>query len=518
MPTVKIIPPGKVKAGTLRVAAYCRVSSDSSDQLHSYATQIRNYTELIEKHEGWVLVDIYADAGLTGTRMDKRDDFNRLLSDCRKGKIDKILVKSLSRFARNTRDCLVAMRELTSLGVSIHFEKENIDTETLTTELMVNISSSLAQEESISISQNQRMSYQRRMERGEFITCKAPFGYRMRDGKNLEIYEPEANVVREIYRLYLIGESTADIAAMVSRMGMQTRDGHATWNSNAINYILRNEKYIGDALCQKKLTTDIFPYVKKRNAGEKDQYYVDHTHPAIIPKETYDLVQELMKSRSRSLDGPHKKYPLTKRIVCGRCGCTFVRKQSNKGYATWSCLTHIQNSLACTMERIAEESFYDAFIRMYNKLRRYKEEILGPALSQWDALNDALLRDNPEMLAVNRAIAEATERIHKVSKLQAAGLLDADISTAKIRDIDTKLTELRRKRRRMLRNETVEEMADAFRQTVQVLQAGPEKLDSFDRTLFFDMVDSITVLSESSVRFHLHGGIELTESLREAVR
>ncbi|MBQ9346117.1 MAG: recombinase family protein, partial [Oscillibacter sp.] len=192
MATVKMIPPTAVKPPTLRVAAYCRVSSSSEDQQHSYAVQIRNYTELIGQHEGWELVDIYADCGLTGTRMDKREDFNRLLADCRKGKIDKVLVKSLSRFARNTRDCLVAMRELMSLGVTIQFEKENIDTASLTSELMVSVSSSLAQEESISISKNQRISYQRRMERGEFITCKAPFGYRMPDGKNLEVYEPEA--------------------------------------------------------------------------------------------------------------------------------------------------------------------------------------------------------------------------------------------------------------------------------------------------------------------------------------
>ena len=167
---VTVIPPRAVRPDTLRVAAYCRVSSDSADQLHSYAAQIQYYTDLIQNHDGWDLVDVYADKGITGTRMDKREDFNRLLADCRKGKIDKVLVKSISRFARNTRDCLASLRELFRLGVSILFEKENIDTGTLTTELMVSVSSSLAQQESVSISQNQRMSYQRRMERGEFIT------------------------------------------------------------------------------------------------------------------------------------------------------------------------------------------------------------------------------------------------------------------------------------------------------------------------------------------------------------
>ena len=160
---VTYIPPKAAKPAILRVAAYCRVSSDSSDQLHSYAAQIHYYTDMIQNHDGWELVDVYADEGITGTRMDKREDLNRLLTDCRKGKIDKVLVKSISRFARNTRDCLASLRELSRLGVSVQFEKENIDTGTLTTELMVSVSGSLAQQESISISQNQRMSYQRRI-------------------------------------------------------------------------------------------------------------------------------------------------------------------------------------------------------------------------------------------------------------------------------------------------------------------------------------------------------------------
>lgn len=181
MATVKVIEPNALVPEHLRVAAYCRVSSDSEDQLHSYAAQIRNYTEVIAQHDGWELVDVYADEGLTGTRMDKRDDFNRMMRDCRKGKIDRILVKSVARFARNTKECLASLRELSGMGVTVRFEKENIDTGTLTTELMVSVSGSLAQQESLSISANQRLSYQHRMECGEFITCSAPYGYRMAD-------------------------------------------------------------------------------------------------------------------------------------------------------------------------------------------------------------------------------------------------------------------------------------------------------------------------------------------------
>ena len=236
MANVKVIPPRDKAPDILRVAAYCRVSSDSSDQLHSYAAQIRNYTSEISKHDGWQLVDIYADEGLTGTRMDQREDFNRLLSDCRKGKIDKVLVKSISRFSRNTKDCLSTLRELTSLGVSVYFEKENLNTETLTTELMVSVSSALAQQESISIAENQRISYQRRMERGEFITCKAPFGYRIKDGKNLEIIPEEAEQVRWIFNAYLSGRSLAWIAERMTKKGFRTTDGRPYWQETTVHY------------------------------------------------------------------------------------------------------------------------------------------------------------------------------------------------------------------------------------------------------------------------------------------
>ena len=228
--SVTIIPPREKQPVTLRVAAYCRVSSDSSDQLHSYAAQIRKYTEEIGGHDGWDLVDIYADEGLTGTRMDQREDFNRMLADCRKGRIDKILVKSVSRFARNTKDCLATLRDLTALGVSVYFEKENLNTETLTTELMVSVSGALAQQESVSIGQNQRQSYKRRMERGEFITCTAPLGYRLVGGKNLEIEETGAETVRWIFDRYLAGFSTKWIAEEMGKQQIPTPLGLDVWH------------------------------------------------------------------------------------------------------------------------------------------------------------------------------------------------------------------------------------------------------------------------------------------------
>ncbi len=314
MATVKIIPPRENKPEILRVAAYCRVSSDSSDQLHSYASQIRAYTEEISRHEDWKLVDIYADEGLTGTRMDKREDFNRMLADCRKGKIDKVLVKSISRFARNTKDCLEALREVTSLGVSVFFEEENIHSETLTTELMVSVFGALAQQESVSISQNQRISYQRRMERGEFIICTAPLGYQLMDRKRLEVDKAEAEIVRWIFHSYLSGHSAEWIAEELTKRDVPTARGKGIWREQTVRKILENEKYVGDALCQKTYTSNILPFERKENKGFVDQYYIENAHPAIIDREAFARTQALTKLRADRMRTPTTDNPLAKKL------------------------------------------------------------------------------------------------------------------------------------------------------------------------------------------------------------
>lgn len=514
---VTIIPPSEGKPDTLRVAAYCRVSSDSSDQLHSYAAQIRKYTEEIGSHEGWELVDIYADEGLTGTRMDKREDFNRMMADCRKGRIDKVLVKSVSRFARNTKDCLAALRELMSLGVTVCFEKENINTETLTTELMVSVSGALAQQESISISQNQRISYKRRMERGEFITCKAPFGYKLTDGKNLEIVQEEAELVRWIFNAYLCGHSLAWIAEQMTKKGIQTTDGTPYWQETTIQYLLTNEKYVGDSLCQKTFTS-AFPFIGKRNQGEVDQYYTEHTHPAIITKAMFEKARELRLRRAQRNYAPKATYPLTLKIVCGKCGTSFIRRTTPKGYVAWVCRKHDDRAADCVIGRIPESEIYAAFVRMYNKLRLHEGIILKPALTQLQELNNALQRGNPAMLEINKAIATASEQSYKVSALQSKGLLDAAVCSAKLLDIEAKLAELRRERRRLLKNEDIEAVIDTLHQTADLIHSGPERLERFDEALFTDLVEKITAESSTRIRFRLYGGIELAEQLREVGR
>lgn len=512
MAEVQVIPPKAARPDTLRVAAYCRVSSDSADQLHSYAAQIRAYTQAINAHDGWDLVDIYADEGLTGTRMDKREDFNRLMADCRKGKIDKIVVKSISRFARNTRDCLATLRELSSLGVTVKFEKENIDTGTLTSELMVSVSASLAQEESISISKNQRMSYQRRMERGEFITCKAPFGYKIVNGKELEIIQEEADYVKWIFDSYLSGASMAWIAEQMTKTGLTSPDGKPAWQMSTIAYLLTNEKYMGDALCQKTFTT-AFPFIQQDNYGERDQYYVEHSHPAIISKDTFERVQKLLRRKGQRTNFQRKSSPLTHKMNCGCCGSTMVRRFSRSGYVTWVCHRHDRKAADCPNGRISESSIHAAFLRMYRRLRTHDGIVLSPVLKQLDVLSDILHRDNPAMLALNTAIAATSEQSYHLIKLHTAGLLDTSALAAKQTELNTKLTELRRERRKLLCNEDIDEQADTLRTTINAIRNGPESPADFDEVLFTTLVERIVVDTQDSVQFQLYGGLEFQETL-----
>ena len=517
MATVKEIAPHALQPEHLRVAAYCRVSSDSEDQLHSYAAQIRNYTEVIAQHDGWDLVDVYADEGLTGTRVDKRDDFNRMMRDCRKGKIDCILVKSVARFARNTKECLASLRELSGMGVTVRFEKENIDTGTLTTELMVSVSGSLAQQESLSISANQRLSYQHRMECGEFITCSAPYGYRIKDKKNLEILPEEAAAVRWAFDAYLKGNSSKWIAEQLTAKGVPTQNGAEKWQETSIRYLLTNEKYIGDTLCQKSYSCG-FPFVQKRNRGERMQYYVENSHPAIIDRDTFEKVQELLRKKAQKEKRRRERSPFALKILCGNCGTMFLRRTSKNGYVTWVCRTHDRSADACHVGRIPESEIRAAFLRMYRKLKCNADMILKPAMEQMNALDAILQQNNPQTLTINRAIAEATEESHKISTLRVNGLLDADTCTARMNVISAKLAQLRRERRRLAENEALDEVMDALRKVRQTILDGPEQMDDFDDDLFESLVEKIIAESQTEIRFRLYGGLELRERLEVAVR
>ena len=341
MPTVTVIQPtiAAEQNTKIRCAAYSRVSSDSEDQLNSFMAQTRYYEKAFENSETEQLVDIYADEGITGTREDKRDEFQRMISDCRKGKIDRIYTKSISRFARNTKDCLKNIRELKSLGITVLFEKESIDTTDMTDEMMITIMGGLAQEESTSISQNLRWSCRKRMANGTYELSCPPYGYKKVNGK-LVICPEQAKVVKEIYDSYLSGIGMISIMKSLNERNIPCCKNSERWHMIGVSYILTNEKYTGNTLLQKTYSTSTLPVRRFKNNGNADQYYVRNTHPAIIQQETFDKVQRLIseKNQKQPRGTPHNSV-LHKHIFCGSCGSILIRKSCRKKYY-WSCRKH----------------------------------------------------------------------------------------------------------------------------------------------------------------------------------
>lgn len=391
MPEIRIIEANARGRKKLRTAAYCRVSSNSADQLASYHAQVSYYTQLIGDNPEWELADIYADEGLTGTRTDTREDFQRMMRDCARGKIDRILVKAISRFARNTRDCLGSVRQLRLMGVSVYFEKERIDTAGQGGEMFLSMYSAGAQQESVSISQNQRWSYERRMKRGEFITCSAPYGYRLA-GRELLIHEPEAEVVRRIFREYLCGRSKQQIS---DGLNADPATKRTVWRSSYISLLLMNEKYAGNAIVQKTYTTDTLPFTKVINRGEKQRYHVQNSHPAIISPENFATARALAARREVSKSAS-ASYTFSKRIRCVHCGQAFKRRVQN-GKVSWTCYTHHQKAALCPAPPIQELDIHAAFVRMHNKLLHSRRYILGPLLSDLRELSAKAVADSARL-------------------------------------------------------------------------------------------------------------------------
>ena len=341
------------KAKTLRVAAYCRVSTLQEQQESSYEAQVSYYTEKITANANWTLAGIYADDGKSATNIRKRSDFQAMIDDCMAGKIDMVITKSISRFARNTVDALTYIRKLKEKNIPVFFEKESINTMEGSGELLLTILSSQAQEESRNISENCRWGIVRKFEDGKVIVNHSKFlGYTKDKDGNLVIVPEEAEVVRRIFRLFLEGNSSYKIKRILESDGVQTATGKTTWNATVIDRMLSNEKYMGDALLQKTYTVDFLSKKRVKNRGIVPQYYIEDDHEPIISKELFHQVQEekvrgasIYKPASHKRDTPQKskyssKYVLSDIMVCAECGQPYRRQVWSKygqKQAVWRC-------------------------------------------------------------------------------------------------------------------------------------------------------------------------------------
>ena len=503
-------------ARKLRVAAYTRVSSNSKDQEHSFAAQNAYFSKLITDNPDWELADIYADQGITGTSIDKRDDFLRMMEDCRKGRIDRILVKSSSRFARNTKESLAAVRELKSLNISVYFEEQNIDTAQVSGEVLIAMFAALAQRESEAISERVRWSYKVRMSKGRFSTCKAPYGYRLVKD-HLEIQEDEASIIRHIFDRYLAGVSMENIAKEITALGCPTRDGTQYWQLTSIQYILQNEKYAGDSLSQKKYTTRSFPRQQKINHGERKQYLVIDSHPAIISREIFQKVQELLTQRSAAIhprsDVPHA---FARKVVCGHCG-TLCKRKNCGGSVNWACRRHDKSITACPNTQVPEEQMKNAFLHVYYNLKHYGTSILTQLISDLYAARTGSLLWSENIVEINKQISDIASQERLLAQLKQQGVVDPDIFISRSNQLAERLRELKLQKERILRSEedhTIQQTQDLL----DVLESGPDWLDDFDEQLFSDMVEKIVVVDNEKLCFRLLNGLEVTEKIERTRR
>ena len=498
----------EIVARKLRVAAYARVSSSSEDQLNSYCVQNQYYSELISGNPDWEMVDIYADEGITGTSVEKREDFQRMMQDCRKGKIDRILVKSISRFARNTKDCLAAVRELKELGVSVLFEEQGIDTAKVSSEMVTAIMASLAQKQSESISGNTRMSIQWRMESGHFRISNPPLGYNLEKGV-LSATEDGTSVVKFIFDAYLAGQNSREISDKLNSQQALER----TWTSKTVDYILQNERYAGNALLQKRYTTDSFPRVKKRNRGERLQYFVPDSNEAMITQEQFDRAQALRKNRKAEQSENIRAY--SKRCFCS-CGSRCRSKHINQIWY-WVCVTHEEQKGVCPIKQVPEETINAAFCRLYYKLKHHGRSIFTQMLSNLQKIRYSRMLWSEDVISLNKKISDVLSQVQFLTQLQQAGGVDPDTFISSNNKLSEQLRRLKQEKARLLDTDS-DDLADRTRDLMDVLEDGPDFLDGFDAELFDVLVEKIIVDSNERLRFRLKNGLELTEQIERTKR
>lgn len=518
-PKVTVIDPRAPEKRKLRVAAYARVSSDSADQLNSYLAQVDFYTKYISSREDWELVDIYADEGISGLDARKRDEFNRMIADCRAGKIDRVLVKSTSRFARNTTDYIQYVRELLRLGISVSFEKENIDTGKMTSEQIAQIYGAFSQMESTSHSSNMRVSVRMRMEKGLFIPSSVPFGYRLA-GQDLEIVPEEAEVVRYIFSAYLSGQGAVDITQELNRRKAIHRHDRELWQTSSVQYILTNVSYTGDMVWQKSFATDTIPFQQVRNHGEKPKYLVTNAHPPIVSKEDFQRVQALMALRREQFagDGPKPQPSLySKRIVCGGCGSICRRKVTN-GKTYWVCNKRDDAKSNCPVPQVPETEITAALLRLYNKLRQDGGKILRLVLEQLQELRERELRSNRKISDIDKEIAHLSEQNLVLVRLKSKGYVDSALYLSQQDEIEYKLRQLRKLRRGILDAAGNDTQIQDTVCMVEYLEDGPAWLSEPIPELFESLVRKIVLVSADTVKFTLLNGLELTEHMERAVR
>lgn len=500
-----------------RVCAYCRVSTDSREQHNSFSVQMEYYKTLIENHDDWEFAGIYADKARSGTKLQKRDDFLRMMKDCENGRIDMVITKSVTRFARNTVDSIQAIRRLKELGIAVYFEKEHINTLSEKSEQMLTILSSLAQGESESNSTNNRWAAAKRFKDGTYILGCPAYGYTKNENGELIIQEEEVAVVRRIFRDYLNGKGTYVIAKELTDEHFPTIRTAKKWNDGVIKEILLNPIYSGNLLLQKTYTTEVLPFKRKHNRGQAPRYFIEDNHEPIISQEQAEAVKEIMEYRKKQhgLDSEkcQNRYSFSGKLLCGECGSTFRRQKIyiGKPYekVQWCCHQHIEDKTKCSQKAVCEDIIQQVFILMWNKLISNYTEILHPLL---DVLKKLRMDEQQEQKIenCNNKIMELTEQGHILSRLISKGYMDPAVFIERQNTLTLELAAAKKKRNQLLDSNGFEQEIAGTVLLLELIKNNPGIIEEYNEELFSQAFENVIIQSDR-ITFRLINKLELTE-------
>ncbi len=515
----------------LRVAAYCRVSTELEQQQSSYDIQIEYYTRYIMQNPNWIFAGVFADDGRSATNTFRRDDFNQLMDQCLKGKVDMVITKSISRFARNTVDCISWVRKLKEKNVAVYFEKENLNTLDDSTEMILTILSSQAQEESRAISTNVKWGYARKFEKGESARQRS-YGFRKAPIGEMCIVEEEAAVIRNMARWFLDGDSLERIKHRLEDAGIETTTGKKTWSTGTIYNILTNEKIMGDVLLQKTFTADYLTKRRVKNSGQQKQYYVKNHHEAIIPKTVYYKIQEEIARRSslkkagtrkgKTAQGVYSsKYALTGIMVCNECGAHYRRTtwaKNGKKVIVWRCINRLEHGTKRCHESptLKEEVIQEAIMGKLhslsidqeeeNFLNGVKEDILRAAKVVGGACTEE---------EIDKTIEELRDQLMDYVGMAAREHGGENWYSDRMRKLGLQISELKKRRESIREQEKIRDEYEYLDQEISRIigEIGGSSGAEFDNIFIRQIVREIRVISKNKLQIQLRTGMMLDVNL-----
>ena len=536
VPRVVVIPakpelvPSQTARRQLRVAAYCRVSTDDEEQLTSYEAQQNYYTDKIMTNHEWTMAGIFADEGITGTSARKRPEFLKMIRQCRQKKIDVVLTKSISRFARNTVDCLHYIRLLKELGIAVIFEKENINTLESDSEILITLLGAFAQSESESISANVRWGKRQAMREGKVsIQYKKLYGFQRGADRKPEIIPEQAKIVAEIYRRYLAGASYRMIQDWLQEEEIPNTSGKLEWSIHGIRSILTNEKYCGDVLCQKTFTQDCISKKVVRNTGQLPMYLIQNHHEGIVDRKTFDAVQAEMARRNAGKSPSKKtaptgrttytsKYALSERLVCGECGTLYRRcTWSNRGKkrVVWRCVSRLDygTKYCHKSPSLDEKRLQEAILTALSSVMSQKDTLIRQITGAME-LELVSVPGQPLSLAdIERRLEEINVETRTIVA-EAAQEGNSEEYTARLKALVDEAAALKKERTDIqAQYQTNSQAFQRIEDAAEVLDAQPMELAQWDESLIRQLVDTVRVISAEKIVVCLRGGMEIEQDM-----